>query len=138
MGIKLLEGKAEPYTNIALVHHCRALLRQCSSSVPGTTVLFHHISSHTRNFWNDRADKLANLGSTRRTRLGRYASPPTTTTVDPLTQLTHLLSTVQLEAPSSPSWNDESGTTTNDTAVESNAVPTIESDAPAILNPSPN
>ena len=139
--ITFLEGRAEPYKNIALVNRCRELLSLCKSSVPGTSVWFHHISSHTKNHWNDLADKHANLGALRRTSLGRYAPPPivsapsptsgSATTVDPLTQLTNSMSRVRLEAAIAPSG-------TSDSVVESNAVQISNGCDGANFNPSPN
>ena len=75
--------------------------------------MFNKIASHTKNKWNDQADRLANLGATDSTKLGRYAptvvSPlPTTqthispisssvSTAVPLTYINHSKSTEQLE-----------------------------------------
>ena len=109
--IGLLDGTSQPQANTALVLRCRQLLADCKAA--GTEVLFNKIASHTKNKWNDQADRLANLGATDSTKLGRYAptvvSPlPTTqtlispisssaSTAVPLTYINHSKSTEQLE-----------------------------------------
>ena len=109
--IDLLNGTSQPQSNTALVLRCRQLLADCKAA--GTEVLLNKITSHTRNKWNDHADRLANLGATKSTKLGRYAPlvasplPATQThispisssvsTAVPLTYFDHSKSTEQLE-----------------------------------------
>ena len=103
-----------PSPNRILPSSCAAAnfsLADCKAA--GTEVLLNKITSHTRNKWNDHADRLANLGATKSTKLGRYAPlvasplPATQThispisssvsTAVPLTYFDHSKSTEQLE-----------------------------------------
>lgn len=48
--------------NVPLIKQCRVLYEQVKK---GRTVEFQHVKGHSNDFFNDRADELANLGATK-------------------------------------------------------------------------